>query len=174
MTRLLLAFLLFTMGCSPLRHYKKVATDTEVTPKKKKIMAPWIMANFPSEDRYVPGDTLVRIDTLDRADTIYWETVDTLRIQEPTVTRYITRTITIRDTIYRNDPKTKAELFTLRDNLAKAEYRQTAQAEEIADLKIEIGLKQDQVAKLWWWLIGVGVVFGAFVVLSIKKKIPFI
>jgi len=178
MSRILtaLALCVFITACSPLRHYRKVATDTDVTTKKKKIMAPWIMANFPSEDRYVPGDTLVRIDTLTREDTIYWETVDTLRLQEPerVVYRYVTRTLTIRDTVYRPDPKTKAQVFYLTDELNKRDAVIVSQEQTIADLKIELGLSEDQVQKLWWWLIGIGLAVGAFTVLAIKKKIPFI
>jgi hypothetical protein len=174
LTLLLLAVLI--AACNPLKHYQKVATDPDVTTKKKKILAPWIMANFPSEDRHVPGDTLVRIDTLMSEDTIYWETVDTLRIQEPvrTVTKYVTKTITIRDTVYRADPKTKAQLFYVTEELNKANATIASKDQQIEDLKIEIGLTESQVKKLWWWLIGICLASGAFVVLSIKKKIPFI
>lgn len=175
MTRIITILLLSIMiaGCNPLKHYQKVATDTNVTPKKKKILAPWVSANFPTEERFAPGDTLVRVDTLTKEDTIYWETVDTLRIQEPvrTVTKYVTRTITIRDTIYRSD---EAKIFYMKDQLAKAEYTITQQAAEIDDLKIQIGLSEDQVRKLWFWLIGILVAAGVFVFLSIKKKIPFL
>jgi hypothetical protein len=163
-------------ACNPLRHYQEVATDTDVTTKKKKIMAPWIMANFPTEERYVPGDTVIRVDTLTREDTIYWETVDTMQIISPpkVVYRYVTKTLTIRDTFYTTDPKAKAQIFYLTDELNKRDAVIVSQEQTIEDLRIELGLTEDQVQKLWWWLIGIIIAIGAFVFLAIRKKIPFI
>jgi hypothetical protein len=65
----ILLFLVFA-ACNPTRHYQKVATDTEVTPKKKAIIAPWISANFPVEESYTKGKDSVVIDTLYNADVV--------------------------------------------------------------------------------------------------------
>lgn len=68
--------ILLLFSCSPLRHYKGVATDTEVTPEKKSIISPWVSIHFPQETKYVKGDDvlIVKVDS-----TYNQEAVDSLK-----------------------------------------------------------------------------------------------
>ena len=60
---IIVALLFLLYGCKSTRHYVKVATDTEVTNKEKAIIAPWVMANFPGRDVFIPGknDTIIEV-----------------------------------------------------------------------------------------------------------------
>ena len=51
-------------ACNPLRHYQKVAADHEVTPEKKRVLAPWILMNFPPMVVTKPGKETVKRDTV--------------------------------------------------------------------------------------------------------------
>ena len=95
---LLTTFFLF--GCSPLKPYKKVATDISVTEQKRLVIAPWVALNFPP--KITKGDT---VDIL-VVDTVELHAVDTLLVYTPgdtvvkhavrerVITKTITRTIT--------------------------------------------------------------------------------
>lgn len=64
MTKLsFLLSLLLLLSCSSVRHYRKVATDTEVTPEKKAIIAPWVSAHFPIDIVYLQGEEIVVVDS---------------------------------------------------------------------------------------------------------------
>jgi hypothetical protein len=170
----LLAVILLAAGCSPLKHYRKVATDTQVTEEKRKTIAPWVAANFPTETRYVPGDTVVRVDTLTTEDTLYWETVDTVQIPK-TIVRYVTKTVTIRDTIYKSD---EAKLYnerqlrrTIETDLAKTQVEMAGLRAEIGELTIDLNQSQKQKRTLWWVIFALGAFSGLVVWASIKKII---
>ena len=115
-------------GCGLTRHYKKVATDIDVTLKKKSIIAPWVAVNFPSVTKVVPG----KIDTV---ETIYYDEiaiddlnhlVDSLLLRPEVVkllkekcipivkTKYITKV----DTVFTDNA---AKIFTMQQSIARLE-----------------------------------------------------
>ena len=52
------------MSCNTgLRAYKKVSTDTDVTPQKKQIISPWVSIYFPQETKYIKGKDSIIINT---------------------------------------------------------------------------------------------------------------
>lgn len=59
-----LSLIVVLEGCNPLRHYQKVAADHEVTPEKKRVIAPWILMNFPPMVVTKPGKETTKIDTV--------------------------------------------------------------------------------------------------------------
>ena len=74
----LLLFLFFAFfSCNPLKHYQKVATDTNVTPEKKATIAPWVATYFdPGEPVIIKGkDSIVERVVVDTA------TIDSLSNQ---------------------------------------------------------------------------------------------
>ena len=72
----ILVFFVLITSCSTTRHYKKVATDPQVTVEKKAIIAPWVSTNFPVEESYSKGEETTSVDT-----TYSAETVDSLKAQ---------------------------------------------------------------------------------------------
>lgn len=52
------------LSCNSLRHYKKVATDTDVTQKELQIITPWVHVHFAPQVEYVPGKEIVVTDTV--------------------------------------------------------------------------------------------------------------
>lgn len=63
MRNLFLFCFLLLLSCSSLKHYRKVATDTEVTPEKKAIISPWVSVHFPTVPQYIKGDSVIVVDT---------------------------------------------------------------------------------------------------------------
>lgn len=59
---LMLFGLLLLAGCDPLRHYQKVAIDTDVTKTEKDVIRPWVVTNFPISVVVQPGTP--KIDTV--------------------------------------------------------------------------------------------------------------
>lgn len=109
MARNKIIFLILLMGCNPLRHYNKVATDPDVTMTKKNIIAPWVALHFPTLTKYVKGETIIETDTVNIFETTYIKAMDTV-IKKITVTKVINKRTT--DTIYMVN---EAERFALRN-----------------------------------------------------------
>lgn len=129
-------FLLLLLSCNPLRHYQKVATDTDVTAKKKATIAPFIAIHFPVKEKYVKGDTI--IDTLLKYDTSFVKVNDTI-IKEITHNKIITKKII--DTIYMTN---EAERYALQETINKYEQdikelqdKSNKQENKIKDLRDE-------------------------------------
>lgn len=112
MRNISLLFLLF-ISCNSLRHYQKVALDTEVTPKKKAIIAPFVSIHFPVQNKYVKGETI--IDTLNNYDTIYIKQNDTI-IKQVIQSKLITKKIV--DTIFMTN---EAERYALQETILNYE-----------------------------------------------------
>lgn len=72
--------ILFLFACSPVRHWQKVATDTNVTPEKKAIIAPKVAAMFPAREIFIPGEVITKTDTVIDMDQVFQmaEIIDSL------------------------------------------------------------------------------------------------
>jgi hypothetical protein len=128
--RLFIIVVIALIGCNTTKHYKKVATDTDVTLYKKAIIAPWVSVNFPNQTTFIAG----QVDTV---ETLVWdemilnemnEIIDSLLMLPKdsvikllkekcipvTKTVYLTRV----DTVQRED---QAKVFVLQQSLARSE-----------------------------------------------------
>jgi PBP1b-binding outer membrane lipoprotein LpoB len=164
----ILLFLVFA-SCNPTRHYQKVATDTEVTPKKKAIIAPWVSTNFPVEETYTKGKDSVIVDTLynadvvdslkteldlliiaingsrgDDEDSIEFIDIDSLKasiLAKCKGTRTVVKTISRVDTVKKADG---AALFAMKNQLDKCESATVFQDEKIKQLQADVVEAQDR------------------------------
>jgi hypothetical protein len=151
------AILLVLISCTPTKHYRKVASDPNVTPKKKAIIAPFVSAHFPVKERIV-SDTIIKIDTvydentvlllstiidsliMTKTEKVVDKSVETrLRQQLASVKKKcgqrVTVRETIRDTIYQED---EAKTFALRDYITKLESKNSTLSYdlEVADKRV--------------------------------------
>lgn len=56
--------IILALSCSPLRHYYRVAEDTDITNDKKSILSGWVAKAFPdSTPAYIQGKTITVIDS---------------------------------------------------------------------------------------------------------------
>jgi len=52
------------LSCNPLRHYYRVAEDTEITDAKKSILSSWVNKAFPdTTPTYIQGETVTVVDS---------------------------------------------------------------------------------------------------------------
>jgi hypothetical protein len=118
------------IGCNTTKHYKKVATDIDVTLEKKAIIAPWVSVNFPNQTTFIIGkmDTVEKVVYDDDALNQMTEIIDSLLMLPKdsvikllkekcipvTKTVYLTRV----DTVQRED---QAKVFVLQQSLARSE-----------------------------------------------------
>jgi hypothetical protein len=139
----ILIALLF-VSCNPTKPYRKVASDPNVTPKKKAIIAPFVSMHFPIQERIV-SDTVVVVDTVYDEKTAYilstiidsliMQKKDTIRVRDRRVEERLLsrldemkkecgRVVTIReritDTIFRED---EAKTFALREYATNLENK---------------------------------------------------
>lgn len=52
------------LSCGSLRHYRKVATDKDVTAEKKAVISGWVAEHFPVTPEYIKGDDVIVTDTV--------------------------------------------------------------------------------------------------------------
>lgn len=140
------------MGCNPLRHYEKVAIDTDVTTAKKKVIAPFVALHFPVETKYVKGDTIIETDTLSLHDTTYIKKMDTIT-QRITLTKVIHKKTT--DTIYMSN---EAERFALRELITRQGTEMEAKDKIIKEYKQKI---KDAAAQKFWMMVAI-IALGVF------------
>lgn len=88
-------------GCGvSVRLYNKIATDPKVTVDKLAILAPFVVANYPTKETFIPGksDTTTIHDTTTQTAIIY-DTIlkryDSIKIKTIALNRLILRTDTI-------------------------------------------------------------------------------
>lgn len=93
---------LILAGCGvSVRLYKKINTDTKVTPQKLAILAPFVAANYPTKETFIVGksDTTIIHDTTLTTAIIY-DTIlkryDSIKIKNIVSNRFIMRIDTIR------------------------------------------------------------------------------
>lgn len=184
-------FILFLFGCSPLRPWKQVAADPNVTPVKKQIISAKVAALFPTQTKYLPGTVTVKTDTIydDQVNVDYILYVNDLldsmliqndrtagendslrkailkRLQPVTI-----RTIQIRvDTVYPENPGTAAKISGLLQDLEVCETTNAAiQANNEAYLVRNAELQRGQ-RKWLWWLIGACVALAGSMYLNFKR-----
>lgn len=164
---------LLFLACSPTRHYQKVATDTEVTPQKKTIIAPWVAMNFPPKER-VKSDTVYEtlivqnqealLELADIIDSLLLKNPDTIYqlLKEKCKTKVIQRTI--RDTISQMDAATEHFLRSQLEMISNINIDLTTDNIQAED-KLKQAIKSNNLLKTGLILLGlfiavlVGVIF---------------
>jgi hypothetical protein len=156
--KFILIVLLF-VSCNPTKPNRKVASDPNVTPKKKAIIAPFVSTHFPVTERIV-SDTVRIVDTVyDEKTTYILSTIidslimrkqDTVRIRDRKAEakliaqlneikkdcgRLITIHEKITDTIYQED---EAKTFAMREYITKLESKNSTLSYdiEVADKRV--------------------------------------
>lgn len=171
-----LTFIMILSGCNLTKHYKKVATDTDVTLLKKAIIAPWVSVNFPNQTTFIPGqvDTLELIhydeialkemnDIIDSLLMLPRDSVIKLLKEKcipVTKTVYLTRV----DTVQRED---QAKVFVLQQSLARSESA-------IVQLNADITQKEsklDKVKNQRNTFIGISFLFVLSIVIFLYVKL---
>jgi hypothetical protein len=158
-----LLFLVLLSGCSLTRHYKKVATDADVTVAKKAIIAPWVATHFP-----VRVETVTKVDSFttviydDETMSELNSIIDSLLITRDTAVKWLKencvprverKTIRIRDTVFQTNG---AQLFALQNQIALKESEITQQVEKVNRLEERV----KKVKETRNYLIGVLALIG--------------
>ena len=158
----LLFLLLLTSCVTP-----KKAVDVLSRPKNEPVLSELCAVRFPVKDSIIKGDSVVRFDTL-------WETYTDTLISEPQVIietkivpKTVTKWVTIRDTIVRENT---AKISVLNSQIAKSAAVIRNLTEKTHELSQERdGYKEQRNdARLLNWILFV--VIGIGVGLAIRKK----
>lgn len=185
MHKIFLIFVMLLVSCGVLRHYRKVATDTNVTPEKKAIISPWVSAHFPTTPEYIKGDSVVVVDTtynlrlidslVASIDSIVAHQIvidlDSLKraIEAQCRPRTVYKTTVRVDTLKVKD---EALVFTLSRDLEKANAQN-------ASLSVQLKETQDRLEKaskkrgtyiLYIIAAGILVVFQGYLLVKKPKK----
>ena len=180
-----IVILTLLVSCSSTRHWKKVATDTRVTPEKKAIIAPKVAVLFPTETRYVKGDTVTVIETYENTENLYrlertiFYLLDRDSVNVDSVKAIIrslcTSKIEIRyhtrvDTTYMEDLACSATLYSVQNELATATTENVSLKVKLNDAQAKSSSLQKSKNKWLWWLIGAGVLLIGSWVAFFKLK----
>lgn len=184
---LMLLMLVFSFSCNPLKHYQKVALDTEVTPKKKAVIAPWVATHFAAAPPiYIKGKDSIRVDTaydnskIDslsaKLDSLLGGTdinIDSLKaaIIKDCKPKIITVTKQRVDTIEKESSAQAAKIFTINRDLDVANSDNVTKELKIKELENALRDSQKSKGNLWIFLIISIVLNLALLYLLFKPKI---
>lgn len=142
----------------------KKAADILSRPKNEPVLAGLCSTRFPVKDSIIKGDSVIRFDTL-------WETyTDTIRTDPQViiytdtvrVPKFVTKTITVRDTIVRENT---AKISVLNSQIAKLEANNRQQTELAAKyLQERDGYRSERDKwkfRFFLLLFGVGLLYAA-------------
>jgi hypothetical protein len=179
----MLVAIVFATSCNPLRHYQKVATDTEVTQKKKAVIAPWVSINFPVTETFIKGkDSIVVdssynkeiVDSLEaQLDLLLSSKTDSINVDSikkviiaacKPVT--ITKTVTRVDTVVKKD---NAAMYSLQQQITKLEANEVLQETKYNDAKEQLKKAQKDKRQYIMYIIILSVALFAVCALYIKK-----
>lgn len=159
----IITFTILFAGC----FTPKKAVDVLSRPKNEPVAAAFCSLKYPVRDSIIKGDSVVRFDTL-------WGLVTDTLISEPQViieTKYVpktvTKTITVRDTIVRENT---AKVSVLNSQIAKSarDIRiLTEKTHELSQERDTFKHERDKARLINWILY---VVIGLTIGYSIKRK----
>lgn len=155
-------------SCDPQKKLHKALTEIAKHPIES---AKYCADKYPPKDTLVKGDSIVVYDTLWGVynDTTY--RVDTINnVVTKIVPKIITKTITIRDTVYRENTA-RVEQLNLQYVKCEGKYQELFLKYEKA---VEQGFeykKQRNKMRIWFWIL-VGAI-GGYTFLRFRKLIPF-
>jgi hypothetical protein len=156
-----------SLSCSELRHYQKVASDDDPTPKELATISPFVATYFPAKVEYLPGDTLRDTTVITNNDTTYYTYNDTVYV-------HIKRTDTVKvkttviDTIVKIDP---GPLNACRNQLNMANANWYKFEESAKDYKAKWDKSLWEVRRGWFIIAALGLVIVILVWQLIKKSI---
>lgn len=183
---------LLIVSCNPTKPYRKVASDPNVTPKKKAIIAPFVSMHFPIQERIV-SDTVVVVDTVyDEKTTYILSTIidslimqkkDTVRIRDRKVEerllyrlaemkkecgRVVTIHERITDTVFRED---EAKTFALREYATGLENRNSKLSYdlEVADKMVSSARKKAVIMTILFAISLLLLILMIYIILKPKR-----
>lgn len=185
---LVLLAIIILAGCNSekiaLNKWKFVATDTNITPQKKKIITPLVSAMFPSEEKTIVGETTIIRDTIQDLDAIDSLSValesikskDSTNIDSViTVVKKLCKPKTIYqteqrvDTLIKRDPGLVADLSFARENLQTCENEYNKLIDKNEELGKELSDKKDQSRNRLFVIIALSVGLAASLFFHVKK-----
>jgi len=160
MIRLLLfgATLLILSGCvSP-----KKAVDVLSRPKNEPVAAEFCAAKYPVKDSIIKGDSIVHFDTL-------WETYTDTLISEPQVIietklvpKTVLKTVTVRDTIIRENTAKVSVLNSQIENLKDVNLKQSEMIGSLTTQRDDFKKARDKwKLRFFLLLFGVSIAYAA-------------
>jgi hypothetical protein len=173
----ILLFVVLLSSCSLTRHYKKVATDADVTVAKKAIIAPWVATHFP-----VRLETVTKVDSFttviydDETMSELNDIIDSLLINRDTAVKWlkencvpktVVKTINFRDTVFQTNG---AQLFALQQQIALKESEIAQQVDKVNRLEERV----KKVKETRNYLIGVLALIGFGVIVLLLAKKPWL
>ena len=155
--------LLILLGCMT----PKKAVDVLSRPKNEPVLAELCAYRYPVRDSIIKGDSVIRFDTL-------WETYTDTLISEPQVIietkivpKSVTKWVTIRDTIVRENT---AKVSVLNSQIAELSQSNRILSEKVVEISQERdGYRSERnKARLINWILYV--VIGLTIGYGIKRK----
>jgi len=132
--------------------------------KKKDLLDDTCAANFPVQEKFIKGDSVILVDTLwgMEYDTVIRVAKDTVYIIRTQPGKTITKTIRITDTVIKRDIAKESALSDERDKyiheLSISKALVTVLNSEINEMK---EANRGKVRIPWWWLVILAVVVFA-------------
>lgn len=165
-----LAVISILSSCDPQRKLHKALDELQKHPIES---AKYCADKYPVKDTIVKGDSVIVYDTLWGIynDTSYVDRIDTINnVVTKIVPKIITKTITIIDTVYRENTA-RVEQLNLQNAKCESKYQELFLKYEQS---VEQGFqykKQRNKMRLWFWIL-VGAI-GGYTFLRFRKLIPF-
>lgn len=186
--RFFILLLFFTaFSCNPLRHYEGVATDTNVTPQKKAVIAPWVATYFdPGEPTVITSkDSVVEKIVVDSAkvDSLSKQLdalrnnpsidVDSLKavIMEQCVPKTVLKHVYHNTTIEKPSSAQQAKIYALQNENQGITADNTVLRKDNKTLKDEASEAKKASRTRLFLLIGAIVVILGLLYLLFKPKI---
>lgn len=185
MRNLFLVCFLLLLSCSSVRHYRKVATDTEVTLEKKAIISPWVSVHFPAIPEYIKGDSVVVYDTtynLHLIDSLV-KSIDSIVATQVTIdVDSLKRAIELQcrpKTVYKTTVRIdtvkirdEAMVFTLRRDLELAGAENVSLATKLKETEDKLAKASKKGGTYILYIIAAGilVIFQGYLLVKKPKK----
>jgi hypothetical protein len=157
--------LLLMIGCNSVRKAAKIFD------KHEPDAAIYCAVKFPVRDTIIQGDTVTTTDTLWGMELVHDTTVNktmdtvTIHITKPVT---VTRTLTIHDTVYRENTARVTVLQNANSELSRNVADLTEQRDNLQAFKDRM---RGKVHIPWWWLLVAAIIGG--VAIKFRKLIPF-
>ena len=179
----LILVILFASSCNPLRHYQKVAADTEVTQKKKAVIAPWVSVNFPVTETFIKGKDSIIVDTsynkevvdsleaqLDLLLSLKMDSINVDSIKKVIIAACkpvtITKIVSRVDTVVKKDV---AAMYSLQQQVSSLEAREVLTQTKYEDAKAQLKEVQKDKRQYIMYIVILSVALFVVCALYIKK-----
>lgn len=157
----LIIFAVLLAGCTTPRK----AVDVLSRPKNEPVAAEFCATKYPVKDSLIQGDTVVNYDTLwgieYRTDTLISEPQVITETKTVTVPKLVTKYVTVRDTIVRENTAKVSFLNSQIEKLSKSNISLTEKNAEISQDRDEYKESRNDWRLKFWILIAILVIYKA-------------